>query len=128
MGLFMEAQAMTPLDFSTLSDAQINAAVAEACGWTDMHRKPFTDGAPLHTRWEEHFGTHPTTKIVERIPCYATSCDECVRLLGEEWDCNKDKTGFTICIFVGGKVGVGKDPTFSRAALLAWGRAKGVFA
>jgi hypothetical protein len=133
---------MTPLDFSTLSDAQINAAVAEAEGrLTDWYcHKCKVSLPPTEVTFDErHDGRYGGCgeHVTVGSPPYATSCDECVRLLDscEGWSREMDGQ---ICIwkrqptdhtsFYTQPEWQAKESNFCRSALLAWGRAKGVFA
>jgi hypothetical protein len=141
---------MPALDFSTLSDAQINAAIAEAEGFEWVPTGYATD-LPPRARWltlcykdsgfPEGWRKFPSATFnieVNRrmygVPDYATSCDECVRLLesldrlvsikylheSKLWMVAFYNSESTKPIYV-------EQPTFPRAACLAWGRAKGIF-
>lgn len=51
-----------------MTDQEINQAIAEACGWTEIKRVPFIDSLKLHfMRW---FGISPKTKQEEPLPDY----------------------------------------------------------
>jgi hypothetical protein len=118
---------MTRLDFSTLSDAQINAAVAEACGW----RAELWPGggwscySPAGIR-EGFAGTKEAALELHSLQ-FATSCDECVRLLDGRWGATNRPNHFTVRYYAKDKTYEAIESTFPRAACLAWGRAKGIF-
>jgi hypothetical protein len=135
---------MTPLDFSTLSDAQINAAVVEAEGWT---KKRAMLGDEKEGHYEGDVWIKPNGHQYKEPPPYATSCDECVRLLAQYHTVTIERgllcddwlvQIWRECPGSGPESGnpepphidiswEGKAPIFPRAACLAWGRAKGVF-
>jgi len=119
---------MTPLDFSTLSNAQINAAIAEAEGLVECNEGAWRPMNP-YTMMKSGDCSHAKCFAPGCCPHYVENADECVKLLGKSvWVCDHNKEGFyVITVYQGGRMFGGEESTFPRAALLAWGRAKGIF-
>jgi hypothetical protein len=117
---------MTPLDFSTLSDAQINAAVAEV--WAKEHALYLhKEGSVMYISPSLEPDWSKRIQNIPLIPDYATSCDECVKLLNEYHWGSDYRYYYTVVVTNMHDVFTGTEPTFPCAACLAWGRAKGVF-